>query len=245
MASLTRPASYLLWIPLGIWLLLAQRKRWLVVAIFSVINLIAVVGWMGHNGSVFGNPAFSTTGPYTMLYYHAVAVEHQASGKPMDQVYIDVNRRVEALLGHDLTNVDAGWQQRYLAATLDVQNAETSVALDIFRSYPLLTLATFPLGFVRMFVRTQTFPLWLSLYDVPFNLALLGGTAAGLWLALRRRSWTLFWCVLITCGYFTSGILLVKTSGLDTRERSMLAPFMATACAYALAWLYERRRARV
>ncbi len=244
LASLTRPASYLLWIPLGIWLIARRRRDWLAIALFVAINLITLAGWTIHNGSVFGNPTFSTTGPYTMLYYHAAAVERFASGKSPDEVFTEINRRVETLLDHDATNVDQGTRYGYLAATVDIQNAETSVALDIFRAHPLLTLATFPLGFVRMYGYTQTLPRWLSLIDIPFNGALLLGTLVGLWLALRRKSWTLFWFVLIVCAYFTTGILLVKTSGLDTRELSMLTPFMAAACAYAFVWARERWQAR-
>ena len=241
LASLSRPASYLLWIALGLWLLVVRRRRWPAIALFMLINAAAVVGWMAHNGQVFGNPAFSTTGPYTMLYYHAAAIEHFVTGKSSAEVFTDINRRIETRLGRDPANVDAGTNQGYLAATLPVQEAETAEALAIFRAYPLHTLATFPLGFIRMFAYTQSLPRWLSLIDVPFNIALLIGTAAGLWFAFRRRQWRLFWCVLLVCAYFTAGILIVKTTGLDTRERSMLTPFMATACAYTLALLRARR----
>ncbi|MBI1259359.1 MAG: phospholipid carrier-dependent glycosyltransferase [Chloroflexi bacterium] len=242
LASLTRPASYLLWIPLGLWLLITQRKRWPAILVFVLINALALFGWTAHNGQVFGNPAFSTTGPYTMLYYHAAAVEHYVSGKTSAEVFTDINRRIETRLGRDPDKADSGTNQGYLAATIDIQNAETAEALAIFKAYPLLTLATFPLGFVRMFAYTQTLPRWLSVIDIPFNLALLLGTVIGLLLALRRRQWMLFWGVLLTCAYFTAGILLVKTTALDTRERSMLTPLMAAACAYAVAAIYRRWR---
>ena len=242
LASLSRPASYLLWIPLGLWLLVTQRKRWPAILVFVLINALALLGWTAHNGDVFGNPAFSTTGPYTMLYYHAAAIEHYVSGKTSAEVFTDINRRIETRLGRDTANVDSGTNQGYLAATIDIQNAETAEALAIFKAYPLLTLATFPLGFVRMFAYTQTLPRWLSVIDIPFNLALLLGSAVGLGLAFRRKQWVLFWSVLLICAYFTAGILLVKTTALDTRERSMLTPFMAAACAYAVAALSQRRR---
>lgn len=241
LASLSRPASFLLWVALGVWLLLTHRKRWLAIGVFMFINLAAVAGWTAHNGAVFGNPSFSTTGPYTMVYYHAASVVHYVSGKTIAEDFTDINRRIEERLGHDTTQVDEGTRHGYLAATLPVQNALYAEALAIFREYPLQTLATFPLGFIRMYARTATLPAWLAVIDIPFNFALLGGTAVSLWLAYRRRQWVLFWCVLITCAYFTSGILLVKTSGLDTRERSMLTPFMAAACACAIAWLQARR----
>ncbi len=242
LSSLTRPASYLLWIVLGLWLLIVRRKRWLAIGVFMLLNLIAVGGWMLHNGAVFGNPSFSTTGPYTMLYYHAAAVEHFAnSDKSVDEVFTEINRHIEERLGHDTANVDAGYGQHYLAATLDVQDALYAESLAIFRAHPLLTLATFPLGFVRMFSKTTTLSGWMTLIDVPLDIALLVGTAVGLWLAFRHKQWFLFWCVLLICAYFTAGNLLVKTSGIDTRERSMLTPFMAAASAYALGWLHAGR----
>lgn len=241
LSSLTRPASYLLWIVLGVWLLITHRKAFAAIALFALINLLALVGWSQHNGIVFGNPAFSTTGPYTMLYYHAAAIEHFVSGKTIQEDFTSINRRVAERLGRDTTNIDAGSNQGYLAATLPVQDALIAESLAIFRAYPLHTLATFPLGFVRMYSSTITLPTWLKVIDIPFNILLLVGTAVGLWLAFRHRQWMLFWCVLLICAYFTGGILLVKTTALDTRERSMLTPFMAAACAYTIAWLKTRR----
>ena len=85
-------------------------------------------------------------------------------------------------------------------------------------------------------------PLILKGLERVWNTAFLAGTLIGLWIAFRRRQWRLFWCVLLIVGYFTTGTLIVKSAGMTTRERSMLAPFMAVATAYAIMLWLERRR---
>lgn len=247
LSSLTRPATYLLWIPLGLWLLLAYRRQWLAVGIFTLINLVGVAGWTIHNGQVFKNYSFSSVAPYTMLYYRAAAVEHQATGRDMDNVLTDLNCRVEQRMGRDCANVTADTRYNYHASSPELGDAMNAVSMQVFLAHPLIYVLTIPVGFARMYGLLPELETLGSLPTdlfVAWNAVFLLGALAGLWFAWRRKQWTLFWCALLMGGYFTVGTLLVKSAGMDTRERSMLTPMMATAWAYALAALVEIRKAR-
>lgn len=248
LSALTRPAVYLLWSVLGLWALLAYRARRLATVVFMVISAAGVGGWMLHNYVVFGHATFSTVGIYTMVYYRAASIEHLASGRDIEEVYTAFNQRIETLLGHDPSLADAGYRHRYLAATPEVSQALSRVALETMVHYPLYTILTLPLGFARMYGLTEAVlfraqPLG-ALAEIGWNLLFLSGTVYGLWDAFRRREWTFFWPVLLCLLYFTAGVLLVKTAGLDVRERSILVPLMAVSSARALHVLWLRWHAR-
>jgi hypothetical protein len=234
LSVLARPATYLLWLPLGGWLLWQQRGAWRAVLAFGLVAVVGAGAWALHNRAVFGNFTVSTVSAFTLLYYRAAAVERTATGEDIDTVFTNINRRVEQRLGRDGANVDAGTRFGYLAASPQVTDALNAVSLEIIRAHPLVYVATFPVGFARMFgfLPSQSrLPGALVYVEVLWNVALVAGTAVGLWLAGRQKRWRLFWCVLLLCAYYTAGTLMVKSAGMNTRERSMLAPFMATACA--------------
>jgi hypothetical protein len=85
-----------------------------------------------------------------------------------------------------------------------------------------------------MFGQTQVFGGWQAYLDVIWNVAFTLLAGVGLWLGWRHKAWPLFWFALLTGLYFVGGTMLVKTAGLDTRERTMLTPLMAACAAYAL-----------
>jgi hypothetical protein len=244
LSALARPAAYLLWIVLALGVLLVYRQRWQVALLFSALSLVGVVGWIVYNGITFGNYTYSTIGVYNLLYYRAASVEHTATNKDIDSVYTELSTRVEKLLGHDTSNVDSGTRQGHYAATASVQNAMITVALDVFASHPASYLATIPVGIIRMYGWTEILPSWLRFPELIWNALFVFGTALGLWYAYRQRQWLLFWLVLLVIVYYTGGTLAVQTSGLDTRMRSMLTPFMAASSIYALHLHWSRIQAR-
>ncbi len=63
LSALTRPASYLLWIPMAIWIAFAKQK-WRIPAACSLAaaGLLGVGAWTYHNSVTYQNSAFSTIG---------------------------------------------------------------------------------------------------------------------------------------------------------------------------------------
>lgn len=247
LSSLTRPSTYLLWVPLGLWLLLANRRKWAAIGVVALINVVSIVGWVAHNGSVFHNPTYTTVGQYTMLYYRAAAVEHQATGEDMNTIYADLNCRVETRMGRSCADVTADTRYNYHSSSPELANALQAVSFEVFMAHPVVYVITIPVGFARMYgllPNLETLSSWLTYPFVVWNLVFLVGTLVGLWFAWRRKQYTLFWGVLIVCAYYTAGTLAVKSAGMDTRERSMLTPLMAVVWVYAVALLIERWQVR-
>lgn len=247
LSSLTRPATYLLWAALIVWFLLARRSGWRAVIACALVNIAAVGAWTYHNGAVFGNPTFSTVGAYALVYYRAASVERIATGETdMDALYTRINQRVEAQLGHNPALADAGTRHSYLAATPEITRALQNVAFEIIREYPQIYAATFPVAIARMYgllPEVSKFDGLLIWLDTIWNWLLVLGTLIGLWYAFRRRQWLMLWGCLLIGMYYTVGITVVKSAGLDTRERSMLTPFMALLCVYAAEQIISRRAA--
>jgi 4-amino-4-deoxy-L-arabinose transferase-like glycosyltransferase len=252
LSSLTRPATYLLWLPLLVWQVAAQRHDWrrLLVPLvgFALAAVIPTSIWAWHNTQVFSNPVLSTISPYTMLYYRAASIENLAGNyASMEDVYLELNRRVEAQMGRDPALATRDSRHGYLAASPELRAAINRVSLQIFLDHPLLYVATIPVGFARMMGLIPSSirhvgDVLQSLWNVTFLLL----TGLGLLRAALYRQWTLLFGVGLVMAYFVGGTLLVKSAGMTTRERTMLTPFMAAASAYALlglgAWLGRRRR---
>lgn len=232
-SAYVRPASYLLWIVLAIWGLWMFRRRWLALALFAVVSAAGVGAWMAHNGAVFGNVTFSTIGGYNLLYYRAASVYSLGSGTPIDETYVELSRRVEARLGHDTAAVDGGTRHGHYAATAALQAAMQQVALEVFRAHPLVYVTTIPLGLYRTLLSLNFGPGWLQALALVWNGALLLAALAGLWTLWRRRVYPLFWLVALVCGYFIAGTLIVQTSGIDVRARTMLTPLLVVAAVAA------------
>jgi 4-amino-4-deoxy-L-arabinose transferase-like glycosyltransferase len=231
-----RPAAFMLWLPLGLWLLLRDRRRWQRMMVFVVPCAAWVLLWTGHNASVLGSPTYSTISTYNLLYYRAAAVERFATGSDIDVVYTRLSREVEDHLGNFDTPVDAERRFHHFTPDSAQQSAMTAAALEVFRAYPLHYVALIPVGVFNMFLETGKLNGFWHLFDMVWNGVLLVGTLIGLLLALHGREWPLFWCVLLIGAYFTAGTLFVQTSGMDTRMRTMLTPLMAVSTAYALSF---------
>lgn len=247
-SMLARPAAYLLWLPLTVLIGLfawRQRRLWIGLALFALLSGGAMAAWIAHNARVFNHATFSTIGVYTMLYYRAAMLERLATGADIETVYARLAERVEARLARPLPEgVDiAGARFTHFAATPEMSAAMTEVAFEVFRRYPHLYLLTVPLGLARMYGHTQPLSGIWSALDVLWNIGLVALSAVGVLLLWRHQQRLLVGMTLLIGVYFTIGALLVKTTAIDTRERSMLTPLLACCAAYALSWL-KRQKAR-
>lgn len=246
---LFRPESYLIWTGLSVWLWIVYRHQWRALVAYALISVIGFGAWTIHNGIVFGNYSFSTVSAFTVAFYRAASVERIGSGDDIETVYMNITRRVEERIGNDPDAATPDTRWGYHAAPPDVQHALTAVSRDIFRTYPLIYVATFPVGFVRMyaldppFLRSTPEPLAMYL-AVGWNWLFFLSAVAGLIIAFHPKRWLLFWCAFLLAGYYTTGTLIVKNAALVGRERAVLTPLMAMTAVVALNWLAARRQAQ-
>jgi len=243
-SSLARPATFLVWIVLVVWGLVYYRSKWTAIALFALVCAGGIGTWIAHNGSVFGNPTFSTIGVYNLLYYRAASVESRGAGLPIEDTYVELSRRVEARLGHDPVNIDGATRHGHYAATADLQTAMIDVALDVFTTYPVIYLLTIPIGLWRILGWTQAVSGGLMILLAIWNLGLVLAAVGGLIALFRRQQYAVFWLILLVCAYYIAGTIVVQTSGIDTRARTMLTPLLAIAAVYGLWSILDSRRSR-
>lgn len=241
LSVLSRPAPFLIWTGLSVWLLLMSRRHSRAVLAYTLASAIGISAWIAHNARVFDNPTVSTVSAYSLLYYRAASVEHWATGHDMDTVYTDLAQRVEERMGRDTSQVDTSTRHHHYTGPAELTSAMNAVAFETFADHPVEYLYTLPIGVARMFGFTNVLPRWTLPFEVAWNGALMLGAASGLWIAFRQKRWLLFWSVVLVAAYFTVGTLFVQTSGLDTRMRTMFAPHLAVACALAIGALLVRR----
>ena len=219
LSVLSRPAPFLIWTGLSVWLLLMSRRHSRAVLAYTLVSAIGISAWIAHNARVFDNPTVSTVSAYSLPYYRAASVEHWATGHDMDTTTpIWAARR--GRYGPRHVVVDTSTRHHHYTGPAELTSAMNAVAFETFADHPLEYLYTLPIGVARMFGFTNVLPRWTLPFEVAWNAALMLGAASGLWIAFRQKRWLLFWSVLLVAAYFTVGTLFVQTSGLDTRMRT-------------------------
>lgn len=238
LSAFTRPAAFLLWIPLAGWVFMSRHNlRWLAALAFALPVALGVGGWMHHNLVYFRNASFSSIGTFNLLYYHAASVYYVAHGRSgIDATYTELARRVEEGMGNDVA--DVGPNRRYNHRGPDAKRADVmrSVAVDVFREYPLEYLVTIPVGLYRILVEVRNIP-WVM--AVCWNLAFLVAAGAGAWRLVRERKWSLLVFLCLPCLYFIAGTLAVQSSGIDTRARVMVTPLLGILAALSWPWMND------
>lgn len=250
-SAYARPSIYLIWTGLSVWLLFIRPHYWYAILTFAILSFAGIQVWSQHNERVFNNATFSSIGAYTMTYYRAAAILNQANpDMPIADVYIEIGQRVEERLGNDPSLVDASTQHGYLAASPEVEAALSATSFDIFRAHPEWYIATLGLGIIRYFNLLPSFPPFANLTNpalyppIIYNWLILGSATMGLFLCFARKKLLAFWGLILFCGYFSVGTLVVKSAGLTARERSVIIPLIVLLAAYGIVELYRMWQAR-
>ena len=242
LSALTRPAAYLFWIPMALWTVFARRKLRVLAALTLIFSGMLGTGlWRLHNAHFYDNSSYSTVGTWNLLYVRAASIMYHARGGGIESVYEILARRVEARLGNDATDIteDQQWNH-FLDPSAQLQSTMTDVALDVFRAYPLYYVLTIPVGLYRTLLWLDGMPLWIGTI---WNAALLLLAGCGVFHLIRLRQFVEATFLLIPCVYFMTGTLLVISSWIDTRARTMFTPLLAIMAAYGVEHLLNRRRA--
>ena len=90
LALLTRPVSFYLAFILALALTVTRRRLWKQALVFVGICMVFASAWSYRNLAYVDNFSLTTTGSYTTLFYKMVSVESHATGRPAEEVGIDV-----------------------------------------------------------------------------------------------------------------------------------------------------------
>ena len=244
LSALTRPAAYLLWIPLAAWIIGARwRKRLRLLAALALAapNLLGIGLWQSHNALTFGNSSFTSVGAFNLLYYRAAATLHLAQGRQdIDAVKVNLARRVEERLGNSADDIAEEWRVRHRTITSPSEAAMRDVAMEVIINHP----AEFALA-ALVGAHQSLIEVWgaLTVPGAVWNIALLIAAAFGLWSLICQRRWLEAMFLILPPLYFVTGTVLVCTTCMDTRARVMITPLLAIMAAYGVMHLLNRRRA--
>ena len=240
LSAFARPAAYMLWLPMALWLLANIRSRGGGLPLFALVSLplLGIGLWLNHGLATFGHNTFSTVGNWNLLYVRAASVRHQATQQDIDAVYAELAQRVEARLGNDTAGITAARRHNHYTGSPELQNALTAVALEVFLEHPLHYLLTIPVGAYRLLIKVSGGLFWLG---VGWNVLLLALACGGLWQLVAARRWLDALFLLLPSAYFVIGTLLFFTSGIDTRARVMVTPLLAVMATYGALWWLEGR----
>ncbi len=243
LSALTRPSAYLLWIPMGLWIMFARRgKEANILAVFALV-LPAVLGvglWKYHNSVYYNNSSFTSIGTFNLLHHRAASVLYQATVKDIQAVQLSLVERVESKLGNDTVGLTSHDHWNHRTGSAEQQSAMTEVALEVFLTHPLHYLLTIPVGLYRLLIEVTQ---WSPLLSIGWNVPFLALSAVGIGRFARERRWAASAFLLLPCVYFIAGTLIVQTSSIDTRARIMVTPLLAVMAAYGIMYLLNRRRA--
>lgn len=244
LSALTRPAAYLLWIPLAAWIVGARWRLGLRGLAALAIALPALLGmglWQRHNLATFNNSSFTSVGAFNLLYYRAAATLHLAQGRQdIEAVKVSLARRVEAHTGNQDGDIAVEWRTRHRASSARGEAAMRDVALEVIGQHPAEFALAALVGAYQSLIE-----IWgaLAVPGTLWNIALLMGSAIGLLSLLRRRRWIEAMFLLLPSAYFVAGTVLVCTTCMDTRARVMITPLLAVMAAFGLVRVLSRRRA--
>ena len=243
LSALTRPAAYLLWLPMALWVMGARQAkglRLLAAVAVAAPGFLGMALWQNHNAQTFDNGAFTSVGAYNLLYYRAAAALHLAQGRQdIEAVKLSLARQVEARLGNDGGALPDDWRKKHRANAARGDAIMRDIALDVMRAHPLESALAALLGATQSLIE-----VWggLAALGAPWNSALLLAAALGLWTLCRRRRWLDALFLLLPSLYFIGGTLLVCTTCMDTRARVMITPLLAVMAAYGGLHFINRRR---
>lgn len=244
LSALTRPAAYLLWIPLAAWIVGARWRmglRGLAALAIALPALFSMGLWQHHNAANFNNSSFTSVGAFNLLYYRAASTLHLAQDRQdIEAVKASLARRVEAHAGNQDGDIPVDWRERHRANSGRGDAAMRDVALEVIRQHPAEFALAALVGAYQSLI-----DIWgaLAVPGTLWNIALLFAAAVGLLSLFRRRRWVEAMFLLLPSVYFVAGTVLVCTTCMDTRARVMITPLLAVLAAYGIMRILNRRRA--
>jgi 4-amino-4-deoxy-L-arabinose transferase-like glycosyltransferase len=242
-ALLTRPVSFYLAILLALALIVYRRGLWKHAVVFAAICVVFASAWSYRNLYYVNNFSLTTTGSYTTLFYKMVSVESHATGRPPEEVGIDMAWEVEQRLGNtdvtreEIEEYSVGRSENLHGNDPARQELFRTMIMERVRAYPAWTVIMTGVSLVKMFDANRTihFPAWAQLALMAATLLLAG---IGYWRAWKERRWLFLLLSHIVILYY-AGTTAVVISGLyHIRYRTPFMPFVLMYSALGILYLY-------
>jgi 4-amino-4-deoxy-L-arabinose transferase-like glycosyltransferase len=243
LALLTRPVSFYMAFILALALIVYRRELWKHAAAFVAICVVFASAWSYRNLAYVNNFSLTTTGSYTTLFYKMVSVESHATGRPPEEVGIDMAWEVEQRLGNnqitreEIAEYSVGRSENLHSNDPVRQELFRTMIIERVRAYPAWTAIMTGVSLVKMFDanRAILFPAWMQLALMAATLLL---AAVGYWRAWKERRW-LFLLLSHSVILYYAGTTAVVISGLyHIRYRTPFMPFILMYSALGIAYLY-------
>lgn len=246
LALLTRPITVYFAPVLAATILLYRprewRRSWQQAAALVALCAVPVLMWSFRNLHYRGSFSFSTSGPFTMLYYKAVSVESHATGRDPNEVAIEVALEVERRMGNtaitraDVEDFPVGRDADRFTTSAERERLLSRMALERLRAYPVWAVVMTGVSLVRQFIPSVLpVPLWLQWAQIILYL-LLG--LAGYVYAWRRRERFFLLLSQGTIVYYLALPALSHAGLYTSRYRTPYIPFIAMFAALGVEWLY-------
>ncbi len=253
LALLTRPITVYFALVLGVAILLYRprewRRSWRQAAALVALCAVPVLIWSFRNLHYRDSFSFSTSGPFTMLYYKAVSVESHATGRDPNEVAIEVALEVERRMGNtaitraDVEDFPVGRDADRFTTSAEREQLLSRMALERFRAYPVWAVIMTGVSLARQFIPSVlSVPLWLQWAQIVLYL-LLG--LAGYMYAWRQRERLFLLLSQATIVYYLALPALSHAGLYTSRYRTPYIPFIAMFAALGVWWLYAALRRRV
>lgn len=241
LALLVRPITLYFAGALAAVILLYRPRRWLMAVALVALCALPVFGWSFRNLHYRDSFSFSTSGPFTALFYKAISVESHATGRDPNEVAVEIALEVEHRMGNtsitraDVEDFPVGRDADRFTTSAERERLISRMAMERFRAYPAWSVIMVGVAFVRQFIPTALpIPAWLQWGQVGLLLLL---AAVGSYRAWRRRAWLLMLVGQATIVYYLALPSLSHAGLYNSRFRTPYVPFLAIFAALAVFWL--------
>ena len=244
-AMLTRPTAIYFWVIAPLMLAPLGRRWWRPAIGLIGVGLAVYLGWSARNLRYQGVFTYSMQTNFSLLFLRAVSAEHMATGRPVDDLYVEYVRELYASVGNTeaASQVEPWMFWNFLPAPSPELYARMGEMAreKLLRYWPYALTGT-PIGIWRMFGLTLTFPDWFAPFELVYHALLYGLMLLGAWSAVRQRDWR----PLIMTGapilYVTGLTLTSQISAMDTRMRTPISAPIIILAIYGLGVALKRTR---
>ncbi len=242
-AMLTRPTAIYFWVIAPLMLAPLVRRWWRPAIGLIGVGLAVYLGWSARNLRYQGVFTYSMQTNFSLLFLRAVSAEHMATGRPVDDLYVEYVRELYASVGDtEAANQVEPWMfWNFLPAPSSELYARMGeMAREKLLQYWPYALASTPIGIWRMFGVTLAFPGWFAPFELVYHALLYSLMLFGAWSATRRHDWRLLLMTGAPVLYVTGLTLASQISAMDTRMRTPISVPIIILAVYGLGVALER-----